>query len=167
METNMPILRARTKICSYSEWLLMHNLLVAPRLNFLLPGSHQHNDDTTELTWTTTQPPTPTRSLNPLPYPLPVRKLQYPVPFLSPPPPALSSSSSSRSSRSSTGNHSPPPLCSGTDELILRIKHFLDDDNYYGSNDLILSATPVEFAAFRHELKTPSSLHASQVPGIR
>lgn len=82
---------------------------------------------------------------------------------------APSSSSSSRSSRSSTRNHSPPPLRSATDKadnLMLQIKHFLDNDSY-GSNDLVLSASPVEFAAFQRELHTPCFLHPHQVPDIR
>lgn len=142
---------------------------VAPRLGILLPGILQQNDDSTDLE---NNPNTNTNQMSQsTPYLLPVRRLQCPVLFLSPPATgdfnAPSSSSSSGPSRSSTGNHSPPPLCSGTDKLILRINQFLDDDDYYGSNDLLLSATPVEFAAFRHELKTPSSLHASQVPDIR
>lgn len=60
----------------------------------------------------------------------------------------------------------PPPLWSATDKIILQIKHFFNSD-CYGSNDLVLSATPVEFTAFQRALQTPCFLHPNQVPYVR
>lgn len=81
---------------------------------------------------------------------------------------APSTGSSASSSQSSTGKHSPPPLWSATDKLILRIKAFLDNGFYdCDSNDLVLPVQPVEFTAFRRELRRPRFLDPTQVPNIR
>lgn len=79
-----------------------------------------------------------------------------------------SSDSSDCSSRSSTGKHSPPPLWPATDKLLHQLKLYLDTGFYDpDSNDLVLPVTPVEFTAFRRELRRPRFLDPAQVPRIR